>query len=105
MPMRTLLLFPLLGLLFLHGCIPLYMAGARAAVSTVAGVASGGRAAGTPAAAELPQDEAALRELYTGCLRQRATTPGLDCGQYRNAVVRAKAQPEQEAVKSEAGKP
>jgi len=94
MAMRILLIFPLLGFLFLPGCIPLYMAGARAAVSTVRGVASGVRAADTPAEAELPQDQAALLELYQGCLRQRATTPGLDCGRYRNAVLGATARPE-----------
>jgi hypothetical protein len=94
--MATRTLLPLLGLLFLPGCIPLYMAGARAAVSTVAGVASGGRAAGPPAAAraELPQEPAALLELYQGCVMQRATTPGLDCEQYRAAVSRATARPE-----------
>lgn len=93
MTRRTLLLL-FLGFLFLPGCIPLYMAGARAAVSTVRGVASGVRAAGTPVEAELPQEPAALLELYQGCLRQRATTPGLDCGRYRNAVLGATGQPE-----------
>ena len=94
MTMRTLLLLPLLNLLFLPGCIPLYLAGARAVVSTIGGVASGVRAAGTPAEAELPQGQAALLELYQGCLRQRATTPGLDCGRYRTAMLRATARPE-----------
>ena len=94
MALHTPLILPLLGLLFLPGCLPLYMAGARAAVSTVRGVASGVRAAGPPAEAELPQDQAALLELYQGCLQQRATTPGLDCGRYRNAVLEATGQPE-----------
>ena len=94
MAMHTPLILPLLGLLFLPGCLPLYMAGARAAVSTIRGVASGVRAAGTPAEAELPQDKTALLELYQGCLRQRATTPSLDCGRYRNAVLGATGQPE-----------
>jgi hypothetical protein len=66
MAMRTLLILPLLGLLFLPGCIPLYLAGARAVVSTIGGVASGVRAAGTPAEAELPQETAAL---LGGCPR------------------------------------
>ena len=93
MALRTLRLLPLLGLLFLPGCIPLYMAGARAVVSTIGVASRGVRAAGAPAEAALPQEQAALLELYQGCLQQRATTPGLDCGRYRNAMLRAPARP------------
>jgi hypothetical protein len=96
MTTRILPLLPFLSLLFLFGCIPLYMAGARAAVSTVAGVTSRGRAAGPPAAAQvtLPQEPTALLELYQQCISQRATTPGLDCEQYRTAMLQGTARPE-----------
>ena len=104
MAMRALLTPLLLGLFFLPGCLPLFMAGARVAVSTVSWVASEARAPSAPAEPELPQDQAALLELYQGCLRQRATTPGLDCGRYRAAVVQATARPEPGA-ESEAGRP
>jgi hypothetical protein len=87
--MRTPLILPLLSLLILPGCIPLYIRGAQMAVSTVAGVASGVAPGGAPAEAELPQEKTALLELYRSCLRQRALTPGVDCGRYRAAVLAA----------------
>ena len=94
MAMRIPLILPLLGLLFLPGCLPFYMAGARAVVSTIGMASRGVRAAGAPAEAALPQDHAALLELYQGCLQQRATSPGLDCGRYRTAMLGATARPE-----------
>jgi hypothetical protein len=89
--MCTPLLLPLLSLLLLPGCIPLYITGARMAVSTMAGVASGVAAGGAPAEAALPQERAALLAAYKQCLTQRATTPALDCGRYRAAVLAAPA--------------
>jgi hypothetical protein len=86
--MRAFIALPLLSLL-LPGCIPLYIAGARVAVSTIAGVASGVAAGGAPGEVEKPQEITALLETYKRCLAQRATTPGLDCGWYRAAMLEA----------------
>jgi len=88
--MRTPIVLPLLSplILILPGCIPLYLTGARVAVSSIAGVASG-VAGGAPAEAELPQEKAALLELYKSCLTQRNMTPSVDCERYRAAVLEA----------------
>jgi hypothetical protein len=84
--MRTLLLVTSLCVLPLSACLPLYMAGARMAVSTVAVVASGVTAAGTPTGPQVPQERAALLEAYVSCVKQREKTPGIDCTRYRTAV-------------------
>lgn len=76
----------LLSMLLLPACIPLYMAGARMAVSTVGAVTSGVTAAGAPAGVQVPQERGALLEAYVNCLKQRETTPGVDCTPYRTAV-------------------
>ncbi len=72
--------------LFLPACIPLYLAGARIAVSTVGAVTSGVAAARTPVGVEVPQEHAALLAAYVHCLKQREITPGVDCSPYRAAV-------------------
>lgn len=81
-----LLLVTTLSLALLPGCIPLYMAGARMAVSTVAVVASGVTAGAAPAGARVPQERAALYGGYVRCLRQREQNPSVDCTAYRAAM-------------------
>jgi hypothetical protein len=80
-----LLLVTALCLLLLPSCIPVYMAGARLAVSTVA-VAASGVTAGAAPEGEVPQERGALYEGYVRCLRQRELNPGVDCGPYRRAM-------------------
>jgi hypothetical protein len=87
--MRTPLIFPLLSLFLLSGCLPLYIRGGQLAVATVAGVASGVTVGGSPAETALPQDKAALLEVYRRCLQQSTVSTGVDCGRYRTAVLRA----------------
>lgn len=74
---------PLLCLLLFPGCLPLYMAGARMAVSTVGAVASGVAA---PRGVPVPQERGALFEAYVNCLKQRQVNPRVDCTPYRTAV-------------------
>jgi hypothetical protein len=79
------LVFVTCSLLVLPGCIPLYVAGAKIAVSTVSAVASGVGGGGTDAVA-MPQDRGKLLEMYTGCLKQKNNNPGVDCTKYRIAL-------------------
>lgn len=84
--MLTLYVLITFCLFILPGCIPLYLAGARMAVSTVAGIASGVAAAGASQGAEVPKERSVLFEQYRQCLQQREMNPvEVDCARYRAA--------------------
>jgi hypothetical protein len=74
----------LLACLVLPGCW--YALAAQVAISTISAVAANTSKGSSPEQGELPQNREALLAAYKDCLRQKGTTPALDCSRYRSAL-------------------
>jgi hypothetical protein len=65
----------LLSFIWLPACLPLYMMGAKAAVTVASGVAS----EVSPKEPEPPNKATQILEAYKECLRYREIDPRVDC--------------------------
>ncbi len=68
----------LLGFIWLPGCLPLYIMGAKAAVAVVSLVAS----EVSPKEPEPPHEATQILRAYKECLRYREIDPRVDCTRY-----------------------